>query len=82
LAIGISEFPQFKSLKLNRLNDLVGRRNGIGHGAVITPPSNDTFNELFKYTENLVEQYCKVFLEWIHVRFLEEAGDDFLVTTA
>jgi hypothetical protein len=54
MAIGIDEFPQFKNLKLGRLHDLVGQRNDIGHGAVIKPPSNDTFIDLWEFTENLV----------------------------
>lgn len=82
LALGIADFPQFKSIKLGRLNDLVGQRNDIGHGAVIRPPSNDTFQDLWDFTENLITQYCGVFLQWIRARFSEENEKDWLVTTA
>src|SRR6267378_4373713 len=34
------------------INDLVGRRNEIGHGAVIAPPPNAEFVELWKYPKN------------------------------
>lgn len=82
LAIGIAEFPQFRNLKLGRLHDLVGQRNGIGHGAVINPPSNDVFLDLLAFTENLVRDYCTVFSEWIAARFPERSPDGLTLTTA
>lgn len=36
-AIGLDESNFFKEIKLGKLHDLVGRRNDIGHGAVIEP---------------------------------------------
>ncbi len=82
LAIGISEFPAFRNLKLGRLHDLVGQRNGIGHGAVIDPPSNDIFLNLLTFTEDLVRDYCTVFSEWIVARFPERSPDGLTLTTA
>jgi hypothetical protein len=68
-AIGIVDFPTFKALKLGRLHDLVGRRNAIGHGAIIVPPANGIFRDLLEFTENLVEDYCNVFIAWIQINF-------------
>ena len=64
-AIGIWDSHYFKAIKLGRLNDLVGRRNEIGHGAVIAPPPNAQFVELWEYAENLVKAYCNAFVCWI-----------------
>lgn len=71
-SIGIDGFDRFKALKFGRLHDLVGQRNGIGHGAIIEPPSNDAFKGLFDFTENLVKDYCAVFIEWIESTFPED----------
>ena len=64
-SIGIDEYPQFQALRLGRLHDLVGQRNDIGHGAVIEPPTNDSFSALLTFTENLVADYCDLFVEWM-----------------
>ncbi len=64
-AIGIWESFRFKEIKLGRLHDLVGRRNEIGHGAVIAPPPNAEFIELWKFAEDLVKAYCTAFVRWI-----------------
>jgi hypothetical protein len=68
-AIGISDFEKFEQLQLGRLHDLVGQRNGIGHGAIIEPPKNDTFKDLLEFTEKLIEDYCSIFIEWINSSF-------------
>jgi hypothetical protein len=68
-AIGITNFKKFGQLKLGQLNDLVGQRNDIGHGANIDPPTNNTFKGLLQFTEKLVEDYCTVFIEWIQSSF-------------
>lgn len=70
-AIGIWESPFFERIKFGRLNDLVGRRNEIGHGATIAAPPNHEFLELWNYTEELIEQYCNAVVSWIaeHPRF-------------
>ena len=60
-AIGIDDFPLFKEIKLGRLHDLVGRRNEIGHGAIINAPPNENFVELWVFTENLITGYCDAF---------------------
>lgn len=76
-AIGISDFHPFKSLMFGRLHDLVGRRNEIGHGAIIEPPANEAFKNLWEFTETLVEKYCDVFVDWIRIRFGENPpGED------
>lgn len=64
-AIGINSFEGFKKLKLGRLHNLVDIRNSIGHGAFISPPSNDEFLQLWNFTECLVNDYCKTFISWI-----------------
>lgn len=68
-AIGIDSFADFQAMKFGRLNDLVGQRNDIGHGAIIQPPANDHFIQLLDFTENLVKEYCKVFTDWINTEF-------------
>jgi hypothetical protein len=70
-AIGINNFKKFAQLtsKLGRLHDLVGQRNDIGHGSIIKPPENERFQNLFQFTENLVNDYCIVFIEWIESSF-------------
>lgn len=64
-AIGISQFPDFQRLKLGRLHNLVGIRNNIGHGAIISAPSNDEFRDLWIFSECLVSEYCRIFINWI-----------------
>jgi HEPN superfamily RiboL-PSP-like protein len=64
-AMGISTLAQFSALKLGRLNDLVGRRNDIGHGGIIEPPSNENFVDLWAFTEQLIEAYCDLFVAWM-----------------
>jgi RiboL-PSP-HEPN len=70
-AIGVWDSPSFEAIKFGRLNDLVGRRNEIGHGATIAAPPNHEFLELWDYTEELIEQYCNAVVSWIteHPRF-------------
>lgn len=70
-AIGIDDFPLFKEIKLGRLHDLVGRRNEIGHGAIINAPPNENFVELWVFTENLITGYCDAFAAWMQVTFTE-----------
>ncbi len=63
--LGIATDSKFQSLNLGRLNDLVGRRNDIGHGGLVTPPGERDFASLWKYTEELVTDYCDAFISWI-----------------
>jgi len=71
-AIGIAEFPPFKEIKFGRLHDLVGRRNEIGHGAIINAPPNENFVELWDFTESLIISYCDAFTSWMRFTFAEE----------
>lgn len=64
-AIGLSELTSYSKLDLSRLGELVGIRNGIGHGAVLTPPGKRNLDELINYTEALIRQYADVAIEWI-----------------
>ena len=66
LAVGIDAHNDFKKIKFGRLHDLVGMRNGIGHGAIIAPPSNDQFCNLFEFTEDLILDYSAAFITWIN----------------
>jgi len=68
-SIGIHDFQKFKDLKLGRLNDLVGQRNDIGHGANIKAPQNEHFLTLLEFTENLVNDYCDIFIVWIQNKY-------------
>jgi hypothetical protein len=75
VAIGLEKVPAFQQLKLGRLHDLVGRRNEIGHGAIIDPPPNEQFRDLWQFTETLISEYCDAFIYWIESQFggLEDA---------
>src|SRR5665213_2846130 len=50
-----------------RLGELVGVRNGIGHGAILSAPGKRLLDELITYTESLIIQYAEVVLEWITI---------------
>jgi hypothetical protein len=64
-AIGLVKCAAFQRLKLGRLHDLVGRRNEIGHGAIIEPPPNEQFRDLWDFTEALIVEYCNTFTDWM-----------------
>lgn len=64
-AIGLAELNAYKSLDLTKLGQLVGIRNGIGHGASLIPPGPRELGELIDYSEALVTQYVNVTSEWI-----------------
>ncbi len=74
-AIGISEFPDFKKLSFGRLDDLVGQRNDIGHGAIIQAPGEKHFLELRQFTEDLISGYCDTFAAWMKWTFESPAFD-------
>jgi len=64
-AIGLSDISQFKALSFARLDELVGRRNDIGHGAIIKPPGEKDFLELWDFTEVLIGGYCDAVVVWM-----------------
>lgn len=64
-AIGLSDLESFARLDLTKLGELVGIRNGIGHGAILSPPGKRELEELIVYTEKLLVQYSDVVTEWI-----------------
>lgn len=66
-AIGLTELHSFATLDLSRLGELVGIRNGIGHGAILAAPGKRQLDELTAYTESLIVQYSEVVLEWITI---------------
>lgn len=68
-AIGLWDYPPFRKLKLGKLHDLVGQRNEIGHGGLISPPANEHFIELMNFTELMVKDYSDIFIAWIQVEF-------------
>lgn len=78
-AIGLTELDSYINLDLTRLGELVGMRNGIGHGAVLSPPGRRHLDELIDYTEHLIKQYADVVIEWITLHD-EEAETDSLCT--
>jgi len=63
--INITTTMAYKRIDFSRLDELVGRRNGIGHGNNISPPGKKEFEELLGYTKMLVSDYSKALLEWI-----------------
>jgi hypothetical protein len=75
-AVGIWKFMESRDIKLGRLHDLVGRRNEIGHGAVIAAPANEDFLALWQFAEALVVEYCDVFLAWISLDPRFQAAED------
>ncbi len=64
-AIGLTKLHSFSKLDLSKLGELVGVRNGIGHGGTLAPPGKRNLDELIIYTENLIKQYSEVVIEWI-----------------
>ncbi|WP_374675996.1 hypothetical protein [Ideonella sp.] len=73
-AIGLYDTPLFQSLRLGKLHDLVGRRNEIGHGGVIEPPSNETFVELWAFTQQMIDAYCAAVSCWMSAAFAPAAA--------
>jgi len=74
-AIGMRQYPDFAKLRLGRLNDLVGRRNDIGHGAVVRPPDNQVFCDLRDFTRALIGEYSDMMANWLRTRFEREQGE-------
>lgn len=72
-AIGLNSTVAYQTLDKSRLGQLVGIRNGIGHGASLQAPGVRELNELIDYTEMLVNQYAEVTIEWINIH-IERAG--------
>lgn len=68
-ALGIADYEPFKQLKLDQLDELVGRRNEVGHGATLQGPSNPDFNRLWQFTETLIADYCEAFISYFQKRF-------------
>lgn len=66
-AIGLVDLESYKALELNQLGNLVGIRNGIGHGASLSPVGPKALGELIDYTEALIAQYADVTFEWIEL---------------
>lgn len=66
-AIGLADLGAYKALDLTRLGQLVGIRNGIGHGASLNPPGPRELGELIGYSEALIAQYANVTCEWIEL---------------
>lgn len=65
-ALGLDQLKNFKKLNLSRLSDLVGQRNGIGHGNSITPVGEKSFVELSDYTKTLIKYYSKLLTSWLN----------------
>lgn len=66
-ALGVDQFPAYQTAfrGWGRLDDLVGRRNDIGHGTLAIVPGNKEFGELFQFTYDLVGSYCRVYSDWV-----------------
>ncbi len=70
-SIGLNLLPEFSEFRKNvgRLEDLVGRRNDIGHGTMSRPPKNREFQELVDLTkDHLISEFCDVVQYWIIFR--------------
>lgn len=66
-AIGLTALHSFAALDLSKLGELVGIRNGIGHGAILAAPGKRQLDDLITYTESLIVQYSEIVLEWITI---------------
>jgi hypothetical protein len=67
-AIGLSLLPEFVEFRkcIGRLDDLVGRRNDIGHGTLASPPGAREFKALSELVSDLlVSKFCEVVQTWI-----------------
>lgn len=71
LALGIAQYPQFIQLgsRFDQLDELVGRRNDIGHGGKLKGPSDPDFERLWNFTSELIVGYCDCFVSWISEKF-------------
>lgn len=70
-AIGLSDFSGFVEFrgKIGLLEDLVGRRNDIGHGTLARPPGNREFRSFVALSkEQLISEFCEVVQTWIAFR--------------
>lgn len=70
-AFGLSNLPEYQNFRaqIGRLDDLVGRRNDIGHGTLARPPGPREFDELRTLvSELLVSRFCEVVQTWIFYR--------------
>lgn len=67
-AIGLVNVKEFTDFRRNvgRLDDLVGRRNDIGHGTLTNPPQSREFRDLVALTnDHLIKEFCNVVQMWI-----------------
>ena len=67
-ATGLSKLVEFEAFRrrAGRLDDLVGRRNDIGHGTLATPPGPREFNDLAELVNKvLIQEFCELSQTWI-----------------
>lgn len=70
-AIGLSLLPEYKEFRaqIGRLDDLVGKRNDIGHGTLAQPPGPREFNDIRAFVSDLlISRFCEVVQTWIFYR--------------
>lgn len=64
-AIGAEHGKLTQDMDLISLSAMVGRRNDIGHGGLVTPPGKREFNQLFESTSSNTTQYCENIKKWL-----------------
>jgi hypothetical protein len=72
--IGLSAHSDYRRLDLARLDELVSRRNDIGHGAQVKAPGTKEFDELFVYTRTLATSYVAAAEAWASEVFATSTG--------
>ena len=61
--LGFSSCLKYSQLNLKAINELVGRRNDIGHGSSLRPPGEKEFQELFDTTKANIETFLDIIVE-------------------
>ena len=78
IAIGIDQYTAFLAIDLSKLNELVARRNDIGHGGPFNPPQDHEFDELLAYTVKLITDFCEVLISWLDFKYSISYNDSLI----
>ena len=67
-AIGMDKLKQFSKIDFSKLEELVGQRNGIGHGKILKAPGERDLRDLIQYTKGLIKSYRSLILAWLKIQ--------------
>jgi HEPN superfamily RiboL-PSP-like protein len=63
--LGIDQYREFQCLDLGKLNSLVGRRNDVAHGGLVTSIGRREISEALHFAESHCRLYYTVVKKWI-----------------